>query len=212
MSLCEPAVAAAQVWVSAKHHESNNTACVEAVKSFSCQQLQVFLDKLLQSSPFASPLLKEMDRRYSFTTSRNSEIRSRWQLLCVKSNHEDILGNVIEFLEEQGRMKFVRPMYQALHASPVLAFREAAVHTFERNRNSYHPICASMIARDLAAASTSSEAKGNSSHKESDATVKTAETSVDNTTGQRVPLAVVVVGTACLAFAGIMLSRHRSSK
>ena len=35
-----------------------------------------------------------------------------WQKLCLKSNHEDIFQHVVKFVLEQGRMKFVRPLYR----------------------------------------------------------------------------------------------------
>ena len=39
----------------------------------------------------------------------------RWQMLCVASGWEDIYPKVVEFLEAQGRMKFVRPLYRNLY-------------------------------------------------------------------------------------------------
>ncbi len=39
---------------------------------------------------------------------------------------------VVQFLEEQGRMKFVRPLYNALHHSALPEFRKTASQTFEK--------------------------------------------------------------------------------
>ena len=44
-------------------------------------------------------------------------------------------------------MKYVRPLYKALHAWPEQ--REKAVETFVANRSNYHPIAAKMLAQDL---------------------------------------------------------------
>ena len=68
----------------------------------------------------------------------------------------DVIPKVIEFLQEQGRMKFVRPLYRALlqaslkHAAHSSEFYDAAVDTFSASEKSYHPIAAKMIARDIA--------------------------------------------------------------
>jgi hypothetical protein len=44
-------------------------------------------------------------------------------------------------------MKFVRPLYRALHESEM--GRDLAVDAFLKNKDFYHPICAKMIASDL---------------------------------------------------------------
>ena len=44
-------------------------------------------------------------------------------------------------------MKFVRPLYRALFLSPM--GKDAAVETFLKKKDFYHPICSKMIAADL---------------------------------------------------------------
>jgi len=80
------------------------------------------------------------------------EIRMRWQMLCVASGWEDIYPKVVEFLEAQGRMKFVRPLYRNLYRTGG-AGKELALATFAKNKTKYHNIAAKMIARDLELAS-----------------------------------------------------------
>ena len=59
----------------------------------------------------------------------------------------EIIPAVVQFATEQGRMKFTRPLYRMLYQSQM--GRDVAVATFVEHRNSYHPICAKMVARDL---------------------------------------------------------------
>ncbi len=54
---------------------------------------------------------------------------------------------IVYFITSQGRMKFVRPLYRALHESEM--GRDLAVDAFLKNKDFYHPICAKMIASDL---------------------------------------------------------------
>ena len=54
---------------------------------------------------------------------------------------------IVYFITSQGRMKFVRPLFRALHESEM--GRELAVDAFLKNKDFYHPICAKMIASDL---------------------------------------------------------------
>ena len=49
-------------------------------------------------------------------------------------------------------MKFLRPIYLALHRSKSPAARAFAKDTFESARGAYHPIAAKMVAQDLAPA------------------------------------------------------------
>ena len=60
-----------------------------------------------------------------------------------------MLPRVRQFLGEQGRMKFLRPLYRALFASKRPALKAAAVETFQGSREGYHPIAAKMVAADL---------------------------------------------------------------
>ena len=58
-----------------------------------------------------------------------------------------MLPLTVQFLREQGRMKFLRPLYRALFRSKM--GKEVAVQTFKECRHTYHPIAAKMVAADL---------------------------------------------------------------
>ena len=98
-------------------------------------------------APFSSELLQSIDRAYSLTSSNNSEVKFRWQSLCLHSDCDWIVPHVVNFITSQGRMKFVRPLYRLLRSSSVGA--ETAVQTFAANSESYHPIARKMVASDL---------------------------------------------------------------
>lgn len=59
----------------------------------------------------------------------------------------EIIPSVVKFATEQGRMKFTRPLYRDLFN--MKAGKDIAVKTFKKHRNTYHPICSKMVARDL---------------------------------------------------------------
>lgn len=58
-----------------------------------------------------------------------------------------MLPLAVQFLKEQGRMKFLRPLYRALFRSKM--GKQAALDTFKEAGRSYHPIAAKMVASDL---------------------------------------------------------------
>jgi len=92
-------------------------------------------------------LLNSMDKSYNLTSTKNSEIRFRWLSMCIRAEMSQTFNGVITFITEQGRMKFVRPLYRALFTSP--KGKQLAIDTFTKNKNFYHSIAAKMVAKDL---------------------------------------------------------------
>ena len=69
------------------------TCC--ASQSWSTQQKTILLDKLLSygdaagdECAFSDSCLRSIDAAYSFTASNNSEIKYRWQMLCLQNEIE----------------------------------------------------------------------------------------------------------------------------
>mmetsp|Transcript_50747 Transcript_50747/g.149611 ORF Transcript_50747/g.149611 Transcript_50747/m.149611 type:complete len:282 (+) Transcript_50747:566-1411(+) len=131
-------------------------ACAAAdVDGWSSPHFIAFLEHLLSrlgaEPPLASKLplaaLQRMDSLYSFTPTKNAEVRLRWQRLCISLRADFIVPHVVAFLKEQGRMKFVRPLYRDLYGWE--AQRTAATSTFLERESNYHPIAAKMIKQDL---------------------------------------------------------------
>lgn len=81
------------------------------------------------------------------STINNAEIKFRWLCLCLDSNFEPIFKSVVVFVTSVGRMKYVRPLYRSLNKCPNGAV--LAKETFSTNKGFYHPICGSMVAKDL---------------------------------------------------------------
>jgi leukotriene-A4 hydrolase len=75
------------------------------------------------------------------------QVRCKWLLLCIGAEDNAALEGALLFAREQGRMKFVRPLYKALYKSKM--GRRAALAQFQRVSMSYHPICEKMVASDL---------------------------------------------------------------
>jgi leukotriene-A4 hydrolase len=83
--------------------------------------------------------------------ARNAEVRAATLALRLRAGDAAALADVAAFLSEQGRMKYLRPLYRELRRAgarlpeaPALALR-----VFEENSGSYHPIAAKMVAQDL---------------------------------------------------------------
>ena len=86
-----------------------------------------------------------MDERYRFTETRNAEIKFRWLSLCLQCGSSFIVPHVVAFLTQQGRMKYVRPLYRMLQRMD----QRTAVDTYSTNASSYHPIARKLLESDL---------------------------------------------------------------
>jgi hypothetical protein len=88
-----------------------------------------------------------MDKIYKLSDIRNAEVKFKWQMLCLQCGKYDIYPKVVQFLTTAGRMKFVRPLYRSLKSTD--KGKALAIKTFLDNKSFYHPICATMVAKDL---------------------------------------------------------------
>ncbi|XP_077293269.1 leukotriene A-4 hydrolase [Arctopsyche grandis] len=80
----------------------------------SMQQRQ-FLSELLKEN-VSLDMVKALQDVYKINSSNNSEIKFRWLRLCIKARWSDKIKDALQFANEQGRMKFVRPIYRDLYA------------------------------------------------------------------------------------------------
>ncbi|RIA99766.1 peptidase family M1-domain-containing protein [Glomus cerebriforme] len=117
------------------------------IEKFTTGQKIVFLERVSEYPPLPHPAIVAMDKVYKFTTVHNSEIRFRWQKICLLAEYEPIFPHVVKFVTEQGRMKFVRPLYRLLNNTKNGS--DLAKKTFIDNRSFYHPIAATMIEKDI---------------------------------------------------------------
>ncbi|ODV81024.1 leukotriene A-4 hydrolase 2 [Suhomyces tanzawaensis NRRL Y-17324] len=133
--------------------EGFNSFSQTDVSDFSTDQSVVFLETLIaynKKSDFDwknhTDALQAMDKIYSnYEASKNGEICERWYTLQVASGSEkyfNILGN---WLGTVGRMKYVRPGFVALAKMD----HDRAVEFFRKYETMYHPICRSMVQKDL---------------------------------------------------------------
>ena len=82
--------------------------------------------------------LAALDAEFHLTKSTNSEVIFQWLLLAVRNGYEPAAGRLEAFLTEQGRRKFLKPLYEELVKTP--AGKERAVAIYRKARPQYHPV------------------------------------------------------------------------
>eukprot|EP00898_Chlorokybus_atmophyticus_P001097 jgi/Chlat1/1989/Chrsp158S02286 len=135
-SLIEPALKLAQQW-----HEGGEQCSSQDIKGFTSEQAPSFAALLDSDGDIRHLTILQLE------ASRNAEIRCCFYELGIASEDESVVPLVARLLREQGRMKYLRPLYRALFKSKV--GKEAALATFADCRNRYHPIASKMVASDL---------------------------------------------------------------
>lgn len=82
--------------------------------------------------------MAELDSTFGFTETRNCEILCDWLLLSIQRGYAPAMPAVERFLLSQGRRKYLKPLYQALAATP-----EGLAHArtiYEKARPTYHSV------------------------------------------------------------------------
>lgn len=94
-----------------------------------------FLDHL--PATLSEEQLDKLDKLFNFSKTGNSEIKTRWFLLCIRNTYSKEEKSIEVFLSRVGRNKFIRPIYQALIDNSNYGL-EKAKSIYSLNRSKYH--------------------------------------------------------------------------
>ena len=105
-------------------------------KKWTTQEWLHFLDAL--PADLGKLRMAELDAAFALTKSGNSEVVFQWLLLAAKHGYEPAYPRLEGFLTEQGRRKFLKPLYEELAKTP--AGKERAIAIYRKARPTYHPL------------------------------------------------------------------------
>ena len=100
-----------------------------------------FLRELPANAPIVR--LAELDGAWKLTRSGNSEILCQWGLVSIRSGYHAGMPAVEKLLLEQGRRKFLKPLYQEL--AKTQAGKARAIALYQKARETYHLIAVNTI-------------------------------------------------------------------
>ncbi len=92
--------------------------------------------------------LATLDARFSLSKAKNTEVHVGWLLLALSCGVTSVVPQVEAFVGKFGRMKYLKPLFTALHARADT--KAGAKALFEKNRERMHPIAKQVIAGLLA--------------------------------------------------------------
>ncbi len=102
---------------------------------------QLFLESFPR--PATEATCAALDQRFGLTQAKNPEVLVAWLTLACESGYPKVVPRVEQLLGEVGRMKYLRPLYDALAARPET--KAVARRTFERCAPQYHPIAQQVV-------------------------------------------------------------------
>jgi len=91
--------------------------------------------------------MKSLDDQFRFTQSGNSEITHDWMVLVIGSGYQTGFPRLEEFLTEQGRRKFLQPLYEKMATTPEGLKR--ANRIYAKARPGYHAVSRQTIDKIL---------------------------------------------------------------
>ncbi|CAI5756922.1 unnamed protein product [Candida verbasci] len=124
------------------------------IENFEVEQSILFLETLIEkfkNLEISPNIIKQFPKIYpSYHKSLNGEIVSAWNdLLITYGDYEsadDVVINFASWLGTVGRMKYVRPGYKVLVKG---ISKDYAIAVFQKHKDFYHPICRTMVMKDL---------------------------------------------------------------
>lgn len=111
------------------------------------QKISFFAQLRSSSTNLSLKKLEIMQDIYDVDSIKNAEIRFLWLRLCIKSHWKSKISEALDFATEQGRMKFVRPIFRDLYNWEEV--RQAAIDTYLKKKNKMMYVTAHMVAKDL---------------------------------------------------------------
>jgi leukotriene-A4 hydrolase len=99
-------------WDAARSNEDFSGFKSEEYENLTIDQKVVFMERLTELAPFPHTVISALENIYNLKDVKNCEVKFRWQIVSLIANYEPLYPKVAEFLVQQGRMKYVRPLYK----------------------------------------------------------------------------------------------------
>ncbi|KAK2577166.1 hypothetical protein KPH14_003323 [Odynerus spinipes] len=137
----------AQKWISWDENTTSPFNKTDLQNLTTLQKITFLAELRASSTTLSLKKLKTMQDIYDLDSIKNSEIRFLWLRLCIKSRWALKVQDALDFATEQGRMKFVRPIFRDLYNWEEM--RQIAVDTYLKKKNKMMYVTAHMVAKDL---------------------------------------------------------------
>ncbi|CCF59754.1 hypothetical protein KAFR_0H03440 [Kazachstania africana CBS 2517] len=129
---------------------------VQDVSNFNSNQIVLFLETLTQGGSVADSSFDWSEHQVAaksllsiyndnIVQSKNAEVVFKVFKFKISAHLSEYYQDLADWLATVGRMKFVRPGYRLLNSVD----RDLALATFDKLKDTYHPICKALVKQDL---------------------------------------------------------------
>lgn len=146
-TLMEVCVTYKKRWVDWDHEKEPTPFAKNDVNNLSTSQKIQLLQEILDQPPQSISKLKKIEKIFNFDNVNNSEIKFRWLRIGLKAHWEEKVARTLEWVNEVGRMKFVRPLYRDLYEWEEV--RQRAIDNYLKHRHTMMHVVAYTVAKDL---------------------------------------------------------------
>ena len=125
---------------------TNGTPAVKLdVETWTSHHWKYFITSLPKETTLKQ--MKELDKYFGFTNSKNAEVAVAWFTLCIPNKYAEAMPAIETFLNTVGRIKFAKPLYKALVQTE--DGKKQAIKIFNKAREKYHPLTVNMVEKLL---------------------------------------------------------------
>lgn len=118
---------------------------VEEARGWTPAEWLLYLEGLPEGT--GRDTFRVLDERFKLTESRNAEVLVTWLSAAVKAGWQPAVERARGYLGEVGRMKFLKPLYGALHARADT--KPLAQESYGQYSGRYHPIARHVVEKLL---------------------------------------------------------------
>lgn len=127
------------------------------VEQWTPTEWQLYLDRAPRD--LTADQLSTLDARFGLSKVKNTEVLVAWLVLSLQCGSSAVVPQVEAFVSQYGRMKYLKPLFSALHARAET--KATAKALYEKCAPGFHP-----IARQVISGLLSKERLVSSSHRE----------------------------------------------
>jgi len=146
-SLAQPCIDLKNKWVQWDENTTESPFKAGDLADFTSGQKIEFLAQLLEESPLSVAKVTEMRKVYGFDAVKNSEIRFRWIRTGLAARYEPAVEMAVAMVTDQGRMKFLRPIYRDLYDWEEM--RQVGIDTYHKVKHTYMQVSRQGLEKDL---------------------------------------------------------------
>ncbi|XP_044735037.1 leukotriene A-4 hydrolase [Chrysoperla carnea] len=132
-------------WIAFNNSNEITSITEKDISKYSTIEVLQFLNQLLEKEPLSMKTLNTLNELYKFDSNNNFETKLRWLRLCLRGGDFTKLKAALNFVNSQGRMKYLNPIYRELYKNETT--RKEAIDNFYQHKDEMMLVAAKTVAR-----------------------------------------------------------------